>query len=70
MVGWVVEFLEGLRKVKVYFFLDLLKIRYVLPLYQHFIIPNLLGFWMGGLGTIQMLRNQDFDPFRPHPPSL
>ena len=34
-------------KSKVYFFLDLLKIRYLLPLYRHFIMANLLGFWMG-----------------------
>ena len=29
---------------KVYFFSDLLKIRYVLPLQQHFLMLDLLGF--------------------------
>ena len=37
---------------KVYLFLDLLKVRYVLPPFQHFIMENLLGFWMVGLSGV------------------
>ena len=37
---------------KVYFFLDLLKVRHVLPLQQHFLMAILLGFWMGALPGI------------------
>ena len=29
-----------------------------------------LAFTIKDLGAIQMLCNQDFDPFEPHPPSL
>ena len=54
LVWLSLRFLDDERIIvsKVYFFLDMLKVRHVLPLQQHFQMAILLGFWMGALPGI------------------
>ena len=54
-----VKFLTEIHQAcKVYFFWELNKIRYMLPLQQHFLKTNLLSFWIGGVHAISFYKKR------------